>query len=227
MTRSSSGPASPGSLHLLRGLGFDVHVIEAGPEVGGTWYWNRYPGARCDIESIGYSYSWDPELQQTWDWTERYAAQPEILAYLRHVADRHDLRRDISFDTRVESLDFDPDTDTWTVTTDDDGHTTARFVIAATGCLSKPLVPTFDGMDDFAGEVYWTWDWPEAGVDFSGQRVGVVGTGSSGVQTITAIAPDVGTLTVFQRTPAYAVPAQNRPIADELAQDAHPLRRVP
>ncbi|GAB89913.1 flavin-containing monooxygenase [Gordonia rhizosphera] len=205
-------------LHKLRELGFDAHVIEAGPEVGGTWYWNRYPGARCDIESIGYSYSFDSDLQQSWNWTERYSAQPELLAYLKHVADRFDLRRDISFNTRVASMVFDDVSNEWTVTTDSGEQITARFVIAATGCLSKPLIPTFEGLEDFAGDVYWTWDWPEEGVDLSGKRVAVIGTGSSGLQTITAIAPDVGELTVFQRTPCYAVPAQNRSIVEELAE---------
>ena len=204
-------------LYKLRELGFDARVLEAGPEVGGTWYWNRYPGARCDIESIEYSYSFDPQLQQSWNWTERYAAQPELLAYAKHVADRFDLRRDITFDTRVVAMDFDDTTNEWTVTTDAGARTTANFVIAATGCLSKPLVPSFDGLDDFAGDVLWTWDWPADGADLEGKRVAVVGTGSSGVQTITAIAPVVGALTVFQRTPPYAVPAQNRLIADELA----------
>ncbi|WP_343287204.1 NAD(P)/FAD-dependent oxidoreductase [Gordonia sp. SID5947] len=204
-------------LYALRELGFDVHLIEAGPQVGGTWYWNRYPGARCDIESIGYSYSFDAALQEEWEWTERYAAQPELLAYLDHVADKHDLRKDMTFDTRVDSLEFDDTESMWTVTTDTGTRTTARFVVAATGCLSKPLLPTIDGVNEFAGETYWTWDWPQGGVDLSGKRVAVIGTGSSGVQTITTIAPTVGSLTVFQRTPTYAVPAQNRLIADELA----------
>ncbi|MFF0814065.1 flavin-containing monooxygenase [Rhodococcus sp. NPDC003318] len=202
-------------LYKLRELGFDARVVEAGPEVGGTWYWNRYPGARCDIESIEYSYSFDPELQQDWNWTERYASQPEILEYIRFVADRHQLRRDIDFETRVTALEFDDDTNEWIVTTDR-GSRTARFVIAATGCLSVPLTPQFDGQGDFAGDVYWTWDWPEGGVDLTGKRVAVVGTGSSGLQTITAVAPVVGALTVFQRTPSYAVPAHNQPIADVL-----------
>lgn len=204
-------------LHRLRRLGFDAHIVEAGPEVGGTWYWNRYPGARCDIESIEYSYSFDPDLQQSWNWTERYAAQPELLAYARHVADRYDLRRDITFGTRVVAMAFDDDHNEWTITTDSGDRVSATFVIAATGCLSKPLVPSFEGLDDFAGDILWTWDWPDD-ADLTGKRVAVVGTGSSGVQTITAIAPTVGALTVFQRTPPYAVPAQNRVIADELAE---------
>ncbi|KAA9166488.1 NAD(P)/FAD-dependent oxidoreductase [Amycolatopsis acidicola] len=202
-------------LKCLRDQGFDTWVVEAGDEVGGTWYWNRYPGARCDIESLEYSYSFDPALEQEWDWSERYAAQPEILAYLRHVADRYDLRRDISFRTRVEQLDWDGTQ--WTVTTDDGASRTARYVIAATGCLSMPSRPEFDGMAEFAGEVYWTSSWPHEGVDLAGKRVAVIGTGSSGLQTITAIAPIVSRLTVFQRTPTYAVPAHNKPIADRLA----------
>lgn len=203
-------------LYKMRELGFDARIVEAGPEVGGTWYWNRYPGARCDIESIEYSYSFDPQLEQDWTWTERYASQPEILAYIRHVADRHDLRRDIEFDTRVVALDFDDTANEWAVTTDDGTRSTTRFVVAATGCLSVPTRPHFEGIDDFGGDVYRTWDWPVDGVDLTGSRVAVVGTGSSGLQTITAIAPTVGELTVFQRTPPYAVPARNRPIADEL-----------
>ncbi|MEV0670043.1 NAD(P)/FAD-dependent oxidoreductase [Mycobacterium sp. NPDC050441] len=212
-------------LHKLRELGFDACILEAGPEVGGTWYWNRYPGARCDIESIEYSYSFDPELQQSWNWTERYAAQPELLAYARHVADRYRLRPHIRFDTRVTAMDFDGTSNEWTVTTESGARTTtesgdcvtATFVIAATGCLSKPLTPSFEGLADFAGDILWTWDWPVGGADLEGKRVAVVGTGSSGVQTITVIAPVVGALTVFQRTPPYAVPAQNRPITEELA----------
>ncbi|NLU82815.1 NAD(P)/FAD-dependent oxidoreductase [Rhodococcus sp. HNM0569] len=204
-------------LYALRELGFDTKVLEAAPDVGGTWYHNRYPGARCDIESIEYSYSFDPELEQEWDWSERYAAQPEILAYVRHVADRHDLRRDIEFDTRVTALDFDDTANEWTVTTDDGARRTARFVVAATGCLSVPLHPRFEGEDEFTGATYRTWNWPHDGVDLTGKRVAVIGTGSSGLQTITAIAPDVAALTVFQRTPPYAVPARNRTITDELA----------
>ncbi len=198
-------------LHRLRTAGFDVRVIEAGDDVGGTWYWNRYPGARCDIESVEYSYSFDPELEQEWDWSERYAAQPEILDYARHVAERYDLRRDIEFDRRVESAVWDEGSRRWTATTDDGRRRTARFVIAATGCLSRPSRPDLPGVEAFAGEVYWTSSWPHEQVDLTGERVAVVGTGSSGLQTITAIAPDVASLVVFQRTPSYAVPAHNGP----------------
>ncbi|WP_368396636.1 flavin-containing monooxygenase [Streptomyces sclerotialus] len=204
-------------LYRLRRLGFDARIIEAGDDVGGTWYWNRYPGARCDIESIEYSYSFDPELQQEWNWSERYAAQPELLSYARHVAHRYGLREDITFGTRVERLDWDEDTHRWTVTTDDGTSRTAQYVIAATGCLSVPSRPVFEGLDDFSGEVYWTSRWPHEDVDLAGKRVAVIGTGSSGVQTITAIAPAVAELTVFQRTPSFAVPAHNGPNEERLA----------
>ncbi|WP_406690093.1 NAD(P)/FAD-dependent oxidoreductase [Saccharopolyspora sp. ID03-671] len=205
-------------LHRLRGLGFDVRVVEAGGDVGGTWYWNRYPGARCDIESIEYSYSFDPDLEQEWDWTERYASQPEILAYAQHVAERYDLRRDVVLNTRVEALDWDDEANRWTVTTDDGATSTARFVVAATGCLSMPSKPEFPGRDEFRGEQYWTSSWPHEGVDLSGKRVAVIGTGSSGLQTITAIGPVVAGMVVFQRTPSYAIPARNGPVAERLRE---------
>ncbi|RRO18719.1 NAD(P)/FAD-dependent oxidoreductase [Saccharopolyspora rhizosphaerae] len=205
-------------LHRLRELGMSARVFEAGGDVGGTWYWNRYPGARCDIETIEYSYSFDPELEQEWEWRERYAAQPELLSYAQHVAERYDLRADITFNTRVEALDWDDEADEWTVTTDDGARCTARYVIAATGCLSVPSKPEFEGREDFAGEQYWTSSWPHEGVDLSGKRVAVIGTGSSGLQTITAIAPEVRSLVVFQRTPSYAIPARNGPIEDRLRE---------
>ncbi|MFZ3566286.1 flavin-containing monooxygenase [Streptomyces sp. BH097] len=214
-------------LHRLRALGFDTLVVEAGADVGGTWYWNRYPGARCDIESVEYSYSFDADLEQEWDWSERYAAQPEILSYVHHVADRFDLRRDIVLNTRVESLVWDEAAGRWTVTASDGTPRTARHVIAATGCLSVPSRPGFEGLADFAGEVLWTSGWPHEGADLTGKRVAVIGTGSSGLQTITAIAPLVGSLTVFQRTPSYAVPAHNGPNAARLAaaRARYPERR--
>ena len=202
----------------LRELGYDVRVLEAGDDVGGTWYWNRYPGARCDIESIEYSYSFDEALEQEWNWSERYASQPEILEYIRHVADRYDLRRDIEFGTTVESLTWDDEAERWIVTGADGRQRSARYVVAATGCLSVPSRPEFDGMADFAGELYWTSRWPHDGVDLEGKRVAVIGTGSSGLQTITEIAPVVGWLTVYQRTPSYAVPAHNGPAAPRLEQ---------
>ncbi|WP_028658535.1 flavin-containing monooxygenase [Nocardioides insulae] len=205
----------------LREQGFSTRVVEKGTGVGGTWYWNRYPGARVDIESVEYSYSFDDALQQEWDWSERYAAQPEILRYAEHVADRYDLRRDISFETSVEKAVWDEESDRWTVTmlsAEGSETVTASYVIAATGCLSMPSRPHFEGMDDFEGETYWTSSYPREGVDLTDKRVAVIGTGSSGLQTITAIAPVVGELTVFQRTPSYAVPAHNGPEADRLRE---------
>jgi cyclohexanone monooxygenase len=203
------------ALHKLRGLGFTVQVIEAGSGVGGTWFWNRYPGARVDIESRDYGYSFDPELEREWRWSERYAAQPELLRYLNHVADRYDLRRDIRFETRVTAARFDEAEARWQVATDRGDAYAARFCIMATGCLSEPKEIAFPGMEDFAGETYRTFDYPEGGVDFTGKRVAVIGTGSSAIQTITEIAPQCAHLTVFQRTPNYSVPAHNRPLTAE------------
>jgi cyclohexanone monooxygenase len=169
-------------LHKLRGLGLSVRVYEAGSGVGGTWYWNRYPGARVDIESQEYSYSFSPELEQEWEWSERYASQPELLRYLNHVADRFDLRRDIRFDTRVEAATFDEEAGRWRVATDKGERVLARFCVMATGCLSTPKVPDFPGARSFEGPIYHTSDWPREPVDFTGLRVGVIGTGSSGIQ---------------------------------------------
>jgi cation diffusion facilitator CzcD-associated flavoprotein CzcO len=203
------------ALHRLRELGLAVHVYEAGSGVGGTWFWNRYPGARCDIESLEYSYQFSEELQREWKWTERYATQPEILRYLEHVADRFDLRRDIEFATRVTSAHFDDATRMWTVTTDRGAVVSARFVIMATGCLSSANIPNIPGRESFAGATYHTGRWPHEGVDFSGQRVGVVGTGSSAIQSIPLIAEQAAQLVVFQRTPTYSIPAHNGPIDPE------------
>jgi cyclohexanone monooxygenase len=206
-------------LHKLRGMGLTVQVLEAASGVGGTWFWNRYPGARVDIESRDYGYSFDPELEREWRWSERYAAQPELLRYLNHVADRFDLRRDIRFETRVNAARFDEGEARWRVATDDGDEFLARFCIMATGCLSEPKEIAFPGMEDFAGETHRTFDYPEGGVDFTGKRVAVIGTGSSAIQTITEIAPQCAHLTVFQRTPNYSVPAHNRPLtADEQAE---------
>jgi cyclohexanone monooxygenase len=196
-------------LHRLRGLGLSVQVFEAGDGVGGTWYWNRYPGARCDVESMDYSYSFCDELQQEWTWTERYAAQPEILKYINHVADRFDLRRDIKFSTRVTSAVFDDARGRWTVQTDRGDRVSARFCIMATGCLSDAQVPDIKGRESFAGPWYHTGRWPHGGVDFAGQRVGVIGTGSSAIQSIPIIARQARQLVVFQRTPNYSMPAHN------------------
>ncbi|MGI8794362.1 MAG: flavin-containing monooxygenase, partial [Acidimicrobiales bacterium] len=206
-------------LHRLRKLGLSVEVIEAGGGVGGTWYWNRYPGARCDVQSMEYSYSFDDDLQIEWEWSERYAPQPEILGYLDHVADRFDLRRDIRFDTRVVAAVFDEERSDWLVTTDAGGRVRARFVVMATGCLSSANLPDIDGRDSFVGASYHTGQWPHDGVDFTDQRVGVIGTGSSAVQSIPIIAEQADHLTVFQRTPTYSVPAYNGPLdPDQVAQ---------
>jgi len=206
-------------LHRLRGLGLNVRVFEAGSDVGGTWYWNRYPGARCDVESMEYSYSFSEELQQEWTWKERYAPQPEILAYANHVADRFDLRRDIAFDTRVLSAAFDEATDLWTVRTDRGHVARAPFCIMAVGCLSLPRMPEFEGRDSFQGRLYHTGQWPKEGVDFTGQRVGVIGTGSSAIQAIPQIARQAAHLYVFQRTPNFSVPAMNRPLDPDFVAD--------
>ena len=203
-------------LHRARQMGLDVRVFEAGSDVGGTWYWNRYPGARCDVESMEYSYQFDEDLQQEWEWTERYAPQPEILDYARHVAERFDLREDIQFDTRVSSLVFDEEAACWQVTTEDGERRRANFVVAATGCLSVPVTPEIAGQERFAGEVYHTGNWPHEPVDFSGKRVGVIGTGSSGIQSIPLIAEQAQQLYVFQRTPNYSVPARNGPMNPDL-----------
>jgi cation diffusion facilitator CzcD-associated flavoprotein CzcO len=202
-------------LHRLRQAGFTALVLEAGGGVGGTWYWNRYPGARCDVPSLEYSYGFDEGLQQDWEWTERYASQPEILRYLEHVADRFDLRRDIRLDTRVTAADFDEAAATWTVTTEAGERLTARSVVAATGCLSAANMPDIPGRDTFRGPTYHTGRWPHEGVDFTGLRVAVIGTGSSAVQSIPIIAEQAERLTVFQRTATYSVPAHNGPLAPD------------
>ncbi|ORA15488.1 cyclohexanone monooxygenase [Mycobacterium arosiense ATCC BAA-1401 = DSM 45069] len=201
------------ALHKLRGQGLSVLVLEAAPELGGTWYHNRYPGARCDVESVDYCYSFSGELQQEWNWTERYATQAEILAYLNWVADKLDLRRDIALRTRVASVHLDEATVRWTVTTDEGQRFSARFVVMATGPLSAALTPNFPGLDTFAGDIHHTARWPHRPVDFTGKRVAVIGTGSSGIQSIPIIAESAAHLYVFQRTPNYSVPAGNRPLS--------------
>src|SRR6516225_11168057 len=202
-------------LHRLRGLGFSVRVFEQGSGVGGTWYWNRYPGARCDVESMQYSYSFSDELQQEWDWSERYASQPEILRYANHVADRFGLRGDIQFNTTVEACAFDEDASIWTVKTSDGKTVAARLVVLATGCLSNARKPNIKGLDSFRGPVYHTGNWPHEKVDFTGLRVGIIGTGSSGIQSVPVIAGEAKHLTVFQRTPNYSIPAHNAPLSAE------------
>jgi cyclohexanone monooxygenase len=200
------------ALHRLRKLGLSVQVYEAGAGVGGTWFWNRYPGARCDVESLEYSYSFSPELEQQWDWSERYAPQPEILRYINHVADRFDLRRNIQFDTRVTVAAFDETLGRWRVTTDRGDDVSARFCVMATGCLSAATTPDIEGLGTFGGNWHHTGQWPPEGVDFTGQRVGVVGTGSSGIQSIPVIAQQAAHLVVFQRTPNFSLPARNEPL---------------
>lgn len=204
------------AMHRFRDqMGLHVCGIEAASDVGGTWYWNRYPGARCDIESVHYSYSFSEELQQEWKWSERYAAQPDILAYLNHVADRFALRRDFRFNTRVTAMTWDDTSSVWHVGTDEGVAVTARFVILGSGGLSVPKKPEFPGLEDFQGELYATHHWPHEGVDLAGKPVGVIGTGASGIQLIPAIAEQVEHLTVFQRTANYATPLRNRPIDPE------------
>src|ERR1700726_4972977 len=202
-------------LHRLRGLGLSVQVYEQGSGVGGTWYWNRYPGARCDVESMQYSYSFSDDLQQEWNWSERYAPQPEILRYANHVADRFNLRSDIQFNTRVDQAAFDESTNTWSVTTPDGKTVTAKFVVLATGCLSNARMPDIKGIDQFNGKVYHTGHWPHEPVDFTGLRVGVVGTGSSGIQSVPVIAGQAIHLTVFQRTANFSIPAHNAALTPE------------
>jgi len=199
-------------LHRSREAGFRALVLEAGGDVGGTWYWNRYPGARCDIESMQYSYQFSDELQQEWNWSEKYATQREILRYANHVAERFDLRRDIVFNTRVTSASFDDVSSTWLLTTDNGPRIRARYCVMATGCLSAPNQPRIPGLECFEGALYHTGQWPHEEVDFNGQRVGVIGTGSSAIQAVPLIAEQARHLYVFQRTPNYSVPAHNAPL---------------
>ena len=201
--------------HRLRRLGLTLQGYEAAADVGGTWWWNRYPGARCDVESMDYSYSFSPELEQEWTWSERYATQPEILRYVDHVAERFDLRRDIRFETRVTAATWDEGAQRWDVTTDRDDRVSAQFLIMATGCLSAAKQPEIDGIATFRGRTFHTGRWPHEGVDFTGQRVGVIGTGSSGIQSIPMIAEQAAHLTVFQRTPNFSMPAKNIPLDSE------------
>jgi cyclohexanone monooxygenase len=206
-------------LHRLREQGLSVRVFEAGTGVGGTWFWNRYPGARCDVESVDYQYSFSDELLHEWKWSERYPRQDELLAYLNHVADRFDLRRDIQLSTRVTRALFDEETKRWEVETDAGDRVSASYVVMATGCLSAARVPAFEGLDTFQGDWHHTGSWPDEGVDFTGKRVAVIGTGSSGIQSIPVIAQEADHLLVFQRTANYSVPAFNRPLTEEAKKD--------
>lgn len=199
-------------VHLLTKHGYNARGIERGSDVGGTWYWNRYPGCQCDVESMEYSYQFDDELQQDWEWTQRYAGQPEILRYANHVADRFKIRDRFLFNASVNAATYNDDTNLWEVGTDTGKAMTARFLIMATGCLSTTNTPDFPGLNDFKGQTYHTGGWPHEGVDFAGKKVAVIGTGSSAIQSIPLIAEQAADLTVFQRTPAYTIPAQNKPI---------------
>ena len=207
------------SLHKLRDeLGLSARVIETGSGPGGTWYWNRYPGARVDIPSMQYSYQFDDDLQQEWEWKEKYAPQAEILEYVNHVVERFDLARDIQYDSRVVSSIYDDKAGKWTLTLENGDELIARYCIMATGCLSAANKPPFEGDDTFRGEVYHTGQWPHDGVDFSGKAVGIIGTGSSAVQSIPVIAEQCRHLTVFQRTPNFSAPAHNAPLDPEYAK---------
>lgn len=198
--------------YRLKNTDLRFMTLEAADDVGGTWYWNRYPGARCDVVSVEYSFSFDEALQQEWNWSERYASQPEILQYAQHVADRFGLRDHIRFNTRVASIVYDEDRARWLATADDGSTYDARFVVTAVGCLSAPKQPEIEGIERFRGDILYTSSWPHEGYVLSGKRVAVIGTGSSGVQSIPVIAREAESLTVFQRTAAYTLPALNRPM---------------
>ncbi len=207
------------ALHRLRQQGRRVVCLEAGDGVGGTWYWNRYPGARVDIESMQYSYSFDEDLQQEWSWSEHFSPQPDLEAYANHVADRFDLREDIRFETRVDELTFDESADEWHVGTVWGDHFIARHVVAATGSLDVSNVPDWPGLDRFRGEAYHTSRWPKQGVDLAGKRVGLIGTGSTGIQITPEVAAVAEHLTVFQRTPNFSLPSRNRKLDPEYVRD--------
>lgn len=217
------------ALHALRNKGYSVQVFEAGAGIGGTWYWNRYPGARCDIESIEYSYSFSEDLQQEWNWSARYAEQPEILAYMNHVADKFDLRKNIQLETRVVGAQFDDVSCRWRITTNQGDKLNCQFVIMATGSLSTPKKLDIQGIENFKSDQLHTAYWPEKGYDFSGKRVGIIGTGSTAIQAIPIIAKQAKHLTVFQRTPNFSIPAWNHQLNDEerkhLKKDYKQLRQ--
>jgi cation diffusion facilitator CzcD-associated flavoprotein CzcO len=231
-------------LSLRDKLGMSVKVLEMASDVGGTWYWNRYPGARCDSESHSYMFYFSKEMVNEWEWSERYPQQPEILRYLNHVADRFKLRPDIKFNTRMTSATFDSAHNRWHVRTDQGQHYVAKFLITGVGCLSSANVPNIPGLHDFQGRWYHTGQWPHEGVDFTGQRVGVVGTGSTGIQAIPVITAQAQHVTVFQRTANYSIPARNQPLTPEFKRfakeqaegirhimntntNAHPFRMAP
>ncbi len=216
-------------LHRLRGLGFSTRVFERGGDVGGTWYWNRYPGARCDVESMQYSYSFDEDLQQEWRWSEKFSTQTEILAYANHVADRFDLRKDIDFETEVTSAHFDEEAGRWRIETDAGERVSARFYVMATGCISTAQIPEIDGLSDYRGRTFHTGNWPHEKIDFAGRRIAVIGTGSSGIQAIPVLAGEAAHVTVFQRTPNYSIPSRNGPMTAEYERSwkqDYPARRA-
>ena len=199
-------------LYRLRKAGFSTRVFERGGDVGGTWYWNRYPGARCDVESLQYSYSFDEQLQQDWHWPEKFSAQPDILAYANYVADRFDLKKDIEFNIEVKTSLFDENLKRWKITTNSGEEINAQYFIMATGCISTTQIPNIKGLSDYVGNTFHTGNWPHEEVDFSGQSIAVIGTGSSGIQSIPVLAKQAKKLTVFQRTPNYSIPSQNEPM---------------
>jgi len=199
-------------LYRLRKAGFSTRVFERGGGVGGTWYWNRYPGARCDVESLQYSYSFDEQLQQDWHWPEKFSAQPDILAYANYVADRFDLKKDIEFNVEVKGSWFDENSNRWKITTNTEEEINSQYFIMATGCISTTQIPNIKGLSDYVGNTFHTGDWPHEEVDFSGQSIAVIGTGSSGIQSIPVLAKQAKKLTVFQRTPNYSIPSQNEPM---------------
>jgi cation diffusion facilitator CzcD-associated flavoprotein CzcO len=210
-----AGMAGLYQLYRLRELGMSVRVFEAGSDVGGTWYWNRYPGARFDSESYSYGYSFSKELLEDWEWKEHFSGQPENLKYVNYVADKFDLRREIQFDNQVKACHFNEASKSWTVTLEDGSRATCRYLITAIGVLSVPVMPVIDGIKNFEGESFHTGEWPHEPVDFRDTRVAVIGTGATGVQAITEIAKTVGHLTVFQRTPNYCAPLHNGLITPE------------
>jgi cyclohexanone monooxygenase len=214
-----AGFAGVYALHRMRSLGLRARVLEAADEIGGTWFWNRYPGARCDVESVQYSYSFSDEIQKEWKWSELYASQPEIARYINFVADRLDLRKDIQLNTRVTSAKFDDASCTWAISTEAGEEFVAPFCVMATGCLSVPIEPELNGLAAFEGQVVRTSDWPRDGVMLAGERVGIIGTGSSGIQAIPVLAKEAGHLFVFQRTPNYSIPARNKPMEEAYEHD--------
>ena len=206
-------------LYKLRPLGFSVKVLEAGTDVGGTWFWNRYPGARVDIQSVEYSMTFDPQLEKDWKWTEKYSPQPELLKYAQHISERYDLRKDIEFTTKVESAKWDDKTERWTIHTSTGDTITAKYYVMASGTLSVPKDVDIEGKNRFKGATYLTSRWPHEGVDFTGKRVAVIGTGSSAIQSIPIIASQAKSLTVFQRTPSFSIPAYNGPVPETVLDE--------